>query len=137
VRKSGVIVKIPKKGGLSDSGNWRGITLLPIALKLFCKVLLNRMVLVIDRILSYEQTGLRKGRGCNDQIFVVRHVMQQANEMKVPLSLCFVDFEKAFDSVSRGATGKVLRHYGVPEWLVILVTNLHGNTICKIWLMVH
>jgi len=28
--------------------------------------------------------------------------------------------------------GKVLRHYGVPEWLVILVTNLHGNTICKV-----
>ena len=38
--------------------------------------------------------------------------MQQANEMKASLSLCVVDFEKAFDSVSREAMGKVLRYYG-------------------------
>ena len=37
--------------------------------------------------------------------------MQHANEMKVNLSLCFLDFEKAFDSVSREAMGKVLRYY--------------------------
>jgi len=82
-----VIVKIPKKGEMSDCGNWRGITLLPIALKLFWKVLLNRMELVIDRILRDEQAGFRKDRGYNDQIFVVRHVMQQRNEMKIPLRL--------------------------------------------------
>nr|XP_027218257.1 uncharacterized protein LOC113810808 [Penaeus vannamei] len=86
---------------------------------------------VIDRILRDEQAGFRNDRGCNDQIFVVWHVMQRANELKVPLSLRFVDFEKACDIVSRGAMGKVLGHYGVPEWLVILVTNLHENTICK------
>ena len=34
-RKNGVIVKIPKKVDLSDCGNWRGITLSPIALKIF------------------------------------------------------------------------------------------------------
>ena len=48
--KNGVIVKIPKKGDLSECGNWRGITLSPIALKIFCKVLLNRMEPVLDGI---------------------------------------------------------------------------------------
>ena len=28
--------------------------------------------------------------------------------------------------------GLLLRHYGVPEWLVILVKDLHENTICKV-----
>ena len=119
--KNGVIVKIPKKGDLSDCGNWRGITLSPIALKIFCKVLLNRIEPVLDGVLREEQAGFRKGRGCNDQVFVVRHLMQQANVMKASLSLCFVDFEKAFDSVSREAMGKVLRYYGVAEWLLKLV----------------
>ena len=78
----------------------------PIALKIFCKVLLNRIEPVLDGVLREEQASFRKGRGCNDQIFVVRHLMQQANEMKASLSLCVVDFEKAFDSVSREAMGK-------------------------------
>ena len=35
--ENGVTVKIPKKGDLSDCGNWRGVTLSPIALKYFVK----------------------------------------------------------------------------------------------------
>ena len=49
--KNSLIVKIPKKGDLSDCENWRGITLSPIALKIFCKVLLNRIELVLDGVL--------------------------------------------------------------------------------------
>ena len=58
--KNGVIVKIPKKGDLSDCGNLRVITLSPIALKIFCKVLLNRIELVLDGVLREEQAGFRK-----------------------------------------------------------------------------
>ena len=47
---------------------------------------------MLDGVLREEQAGFRKGRGCNDQIFVVWHLMQQANEMKASLSLCFVDY---------------------------------------------
>ena len=50
--KNGVIVKIPKKRNLSDCGNWRGITLSPVALNIFCRVLLSRMESVIDGILK-------------------------------------------------------------------------------------
>ena len=130
--KQGVIVKIPKKGDLSECGNLRGITLSPIVLKIFSKVLLNRMEPVLDGLLRDEQAGFRRGRGCNDQIFIVRHLMQQANEKKMPLSLCFVDFEKAFDSVSRKVMSKIMRHYGVPECFVKIVTDLHDGTHCKV-----
>ena len=67
--KNGVIVKAPKKGDLSECGNWRGLTLLPIALKIFSRILLNRLEPMIEDILRYEQAGFRKGRECNDQIF--------------------------------------------------------------------
>ena len=70
-----MIFKVPKKRDLSDCGKWKGITLSPVALKIFCKVLLNR----IDGVLREEEAGFRKGRGCNDQIFVVMYFMQQAN----------------------------------------------------------
>ena len=63
--KNSVIVKIPKTGYLSNCGNWRGITLSPIPLKIFCKVLLNSIELVLDGVLREEFAGFRKGRGCN------------------------------------------------------------------------
>lgn len=58
--------------------------------------------------------------------------MQQANEMKASLSLCFVDFQKAVDSTSKGMMKKILRHYGVPEWLAKLIEAVHEGTFCKI-----
>ena len=58
--------------------------------------------------------------------------MQQANEMKVPLSLCFVDFEKAFDSISRKTMGKIMRYYGIPQIFVDVVMNIHADTFCKV-----
>ena len=57
---------------------------------------------MLDGVLIEEQAGFRKGRGCRDQIFVVRHLMEHANEMKASLSLCFVDFEKAFEEEEEG-----------------------------------
>ena len=74
--KDGVITKVPKKGDLSLCGNWRGITLSPIALKIFSRILLNRLEPVVDGILRDEQAGFRKGSGCSDQIFTFKHLMQ-------------------------------------------------------------
>ena len=39
----GLISKIPRKGDLSNCDNWRGITLLSIPSKVFCRVLLKRI----------------------------------------------------------------------------------------------
>ena len=37
----GLIVKLPKKGGLTNCGNWRGITLMPTAAKVMGKVIIK------------------------------------------------------------------------------------------------
>ena len=39
----GIIIKLPKKGNLSDCSNWRGITLLSIPGKVVSMILLNLM----------------------------------------------------------------------------------------------
>ena len=53
----GLIVKLPKKGDLSLSDNWRGITLLCIICKVFAACLLNRLKSLIYRLLRREQAG--------------------------------------------------------------------------------
>ena len=50
--------------------------------KVFCKVLLNRIDEELDIILKQEQTGFRKGKGCVDQIFTLRNIIEQSIEWK-------------------------------------------------------
>ena len=47
--RDGVIVNIFKKGDREDPGNYRGITLLSVVGKVFCKILNNRMVQCLDK----------------------------------------------------------------------------------------
>ena len=66
--KHSLISKLPKKGDLSDCNNWRGITLLSVANKVFNRVLLGRMRGETDMLLREEQVGFHPSRNCTDQI---------------------------------------------------------------------
>ena len=44
-----------------------------------------------------EQGGFRAGRGCNDQIFTVRQIMEKIIEKDKVVYMAFVDLEKAYD----------------------------------------
>ena len=56
----GFIVKLPNKGELSNSNNWRGIMLLPVTNTVLIRVLLIQDL--TDPLLREELAGLRKGR---------------------------------------------------------------------------
>jgi len=45
-------------------------------------------------------------------IQTLNEVMERSNEYELPLCLGFIDFEKAFDSVSLSAVFKSLEHQG-------------------------
>ncbi len=93
----GLIVKVAKKGNIKSCDNWHGITLLSIPSKVFCRVLLYRMETAIDIRIRPGQAGFRKGRGCMDQIFALRNIIEQCLEWNAPLYINFMDFRKAFD----------------------------------------
>ena len=60
-----------------------------------------------------EQYGFRKGKGTRNATFVLRTVIERAIEKQKDLYLCFVDFEKAFDTVKHGCLMETLRKFGV------------------------
>ena len=57
--RKGMIVRLPKKGHLSNCNNWQGITPLSVPGKVFCAILLNRLKDDIDKRLREEQAGFR------------------------------------------------------------------------------
>lgn len=127
---TGVIIKIPKKGSLSDCNNWRGVTLLSVPSKIFCKVIIQRITKAVDDVLRNEQAGFRKGRRCADQIFTLRNILEQCSEWNRQLYVNFIDYEKAFDSIHRDSLWQILRAYGIPQRIVNIIKCFYSNFTC-------
>ena len=53
----------------------------------------------IDVKLRQEQACFRRGKGCTDQIFAIRNIIEQSIEWNAPLCIGFIEFKKAFDSI--------------------------------------
>jgi hypothetical protein len=47
--KKGLLVKIPKKGDITQCNNWRGLTLLSISSKVLNRIVLSRIKSVIEK----------------------------------------------------------------------------------------
>jgi hypothetical protein len=45
----------------------------------------------IEREISEEQAGFRKGRGTRDHIANIRWILEQAMEYRKTISMCFID----------------------------------------------
>ena len=128
--EKGLLTRIAKKGDLRNCDNWRGVTLLSIPSKVFCRILLN----IINKVskLREEQAGFRRGRGCIDQIFALRNILEQSLEWNTPLYVNFIDFKKAFDSVHNDSLWKILRAYGLPNKIVRLISSFYDHFECSI-----
>ena len=72
------IVNLFKKGDKEDPGNYKGITLLSVVGKVFCKVLNNRLVQHLDKggVLHEDQAGFRLKGSCVDNIYTLNELVQ-------------------------------------------------------------
>ena len=98
--RDGLIVNIFKKGDREDPGNYRGITLLSVVGKVFCKILNNRLVQCLDKegALHEGQAGF-SNRGCMDNVYTLNEIVQgRLRENKKTYAL-FLDIQKAYDTV--------------------------------------
>ena len=96
------------------------------------KIIISRMADAVDHLLRKEQAGFRKGRGCIDHIFALRNIIEQSTEWQRQLYVNFVDFEKAFDSIHQESLWRILRSYGIPEELVLVMKSFYDNFTCRV-----
>jgi hypothetical protein len=61
-----------KKGDIRLCSNYRTIALHPHASKILLRIIQGRLATYIEREISEEQTGFRKGGGTRDQIANIR-----------------------------------------------------------------
>ena len=126
------IIPVPKKGDLTKTSNYRGISLTSLVAKTLNRMILNRIRPEIEKMLRDNQNGFRQGRSTTSHILALRRILEGAKRKHLPAAMVFVDFKKAFDSLHRGTLMKILLAYGIPKEIVDLIGLLYINTKAKI-----
>ena len=116
-------MSIPKKGSSLSLDNQRGIAKSCALSKIRNKILFHRIKSVNKSKLLGLQSGFRSGRSTTEQIMTLCSLLNAARKHKRYLTVVFVDYGKAFDSVDRRVIP--VMHYGVPDPAVADVMQLY------------
>ena len=128
----GWILPFPKKGDHRLAKNYGGITLTSIAAKIYNALLRNRIEHKIDNILRKNQNGFLRNRSTTSQILTIRRILEGIQAKNLQVTILFVDFTKAFDSIHRGKMEQILLAYDIPKETVTAITILYRNTKVKV-----
>ena len=132
--KDATIKVLYKKSDRSDCKNFRGISLVSHAGKVLLKIVTNRLsdVCEAQQVLPEEQCGFRPARSTIDMLFVVRRLQELGRPRKLPLYTCFVDLQKAYDTVDRELLWKVLARAGVPSVMINVTRQSHDKMRARV-----
>ena len=116
--REGLIVNLFKKGDKEDPGNYRGITLLSVVGKVFCKIVSDRLVWHLESggVLHEGQAGFRAKRSCVDNIYVLSELVQGRLREGKKTYAFFLDVQKAYDTVWRNG-----------HWVKMWELGVRGN----------
>ena len=125
--KMSTIIPIHKSGSTMQCENYRGISLLSVPGKTYARILENRLRNgVEDKLLEY-QSGFRPGRSVQDHIHTLRQLSETTYRYDREVHACFIDLQKAFDSVNRKEMWKALKEHDVNNNLVEAIKSFYVN----------
>ena len=87
--------------------------LVSVVRKVYVRILINRIRDETENVIAEVQSGFRRGRGCTDQVFIVRQICEKYLRKGKDVYFVFLDLEKAYDRVDIDAVWNVLRLYGL------------------------
>ncbi|GKU90588.1 hypothetical protein SLEP1_g4569 [Rubroshorea leprosula] len=102
---------------------FRPITLLNVAYKVLCKVLVNRLRPYLQELIGPFQSSFLAGRSIIDNKVLTQEAVHSIRHRKGKKGAIIlkIDLHKAFDSVSWGFLEKVLLDFNIPPTLVKLI----------------
>ncbi|CAM4859591.1 unnamed protein product [Rotaria socialis] len=128
-----IIIRLFKnKGDKRDCGNYRGISLLPVASKVFSRLILNRVQKHLGTQIMEQQAGFQSNRSTIDHIFALKLLMEKTRDHNKSLFLCFIDIQKAYDSINREILWCICRHYGLTTKIVRLLQLLYKDSKARV-----
>uniref|UniRef100_A0A3P9NEF4 ribonuclease H n=1 Tax=Poecilia reticulata TaxID=8081 RepID=A0A3P9NEF4_POERE len=131
--KGSITTLVPKcleEDKLESIENWRPITLSSVILRLFSKLLSDRIQEACPT--HQSQKGFLKGEGCGSNLMVVNGLIKRAWRRKESLALVFIDLARAFDSISHRLIKEVLEARGVDEGIRNLISDSYRDSYSRV-----
>jgi len=127
-QRNSSITLLPKEGkDLSNIANWRPITLTNCDLKIYTKLLSNRVSKVLDKIIHASQTAYIPGRNVHDNLRMFEFYRKYCEDNNIDAVLMSMDAKKAFDSVDHGYMFKTLKKYGFSDNFIETIKLLYKD----------
>ena len=101
--------------------------------KIISNILLSRLTPYAEEIIGGHQCGFRRNRSTTDHILCIRQILEKKWEYNEAAHQLFIDFKKAYDSVTKEALYEILIEFVIPMKLTRLIKmrlNEAYNTVC-------
>lgn len=129
---SSTFVTLPKKNKAKECSEYRIIALMCHTLKIFLKIIHNRIFRKLEEGMSDTQMGFRKGMGTREALYGISILRQRCLDMNQDLYVCFVDFQKAFDRVQHSKMIEILKQKNIDSRDIRIISNLYWNQTARI-----
>lgn len=126
IYRESIMIPICKKDFRSDCLNHQGISFISIGSKVFVSILLRRLS-AIQEFCLWRKKLFRTDRGCIDQIFTLRKILEHCHVHRRSTIVVFLDI-RAFVSIDRTSLWNCLLKSGVPDKFVATLQELYHHT---------
>ena len=122
-----VFITLPKKPKAINCTEFRTISLMSHIMKLLLRIILDRIDAKIESEIDDCQSGFRPGKGTREGIFNLRTIVERCMEEQKDVFVCFIDYEKAFDSIYNSKIMQCMETIDIDENDKRLIGNLYWN----------
>lgn len=123
-----IVVTLPKpRKEPNIPQNFIPISLLNTDLKVYAKVIANRVAEVTPSLIAPDQVGFIKGRQAPDGTRRILNLLRKAESRNLPTAFIALDAEKAFDTVHWGYLYATLIKFGFVGSILSAISALYTN----------
>ena len=130
----GYISPVFKAGDMGDPNNYRRITVYSCLGKFFTLIINDRLTKYLDEhnIIHNNQIGFRKGYRTSDHVFVLKSLIDLYTKNDKKVYACFVDFQKAYDTIWRNGLFYKLMKYGFSQKIIFLLKSMYDRVVSAV-----